>query len=66
MEGRKLKASFNKSGSGSITPKIAIPTIDCRDMGIVPEDREFYYHYDEKSKVMVLSKEKIKEIKVIK
>lgn len=66
MEGRKLKVIFAKSGSGSITPKTSLPITDLRDMGVIPEDREFYYHYDEKNKVMILSKEKIKEIKVIK
>lgn len=56
MEGRKLTVNFNKSGSGSLTPKLAIPITDLRDMGITPEDREINYYYDEKTKQIILSK----------
>lgn len=63
MEGRMLKINFNKSGSGSYTPKLSLPIIDCRDMGIVPEDRKTNYYYNEENKIMILSKKKIKNIK---
>lgn len=68
MEGRKLKASFYKSGSGSISSKVNLPVVDFRNMEVTPEDREFNYHYNEKYKIMILSKEDLSnyEIKLIK
>lgn len=56
MEGRILKVMFNKSGSGSITPRLSIPISDLRKMGITPEDREINYYYDEENKQIILSK----------
>lgn len=68
MEGRKLKASFYKSGSGSTSSKVNLPITDFRDMGVIPEDREFNYYYDKEKEIMILSKEDISnyEIKLIK
>lgn len=56
MEGRKLKASFYKSGSGSVSSKVNLPVVDFRDMGVTPDDREFYYYYDKDKKIMIISK----------
>lgn len=38
MEERELKISFTKSGSGSVTNRIAIPTTWVRKMGTTKED----------------------------
>ena len=40
MENRNLKISFNKSGSGSLTPRLSLPITWIREMGISQEDRE--------------------------
>lgn len=63
MEERKLKMSFLKSGSGSQNTKANLPITDCRDMGVLPEDREYNYYYDKDNKLMILTKKKIKNIK---
>lgn len=57
MEERKLKVNFNKSGRGSYTPRLSLPIIDLRDMGITPEDRQVTYHYDKKNKQIIIKKE---------
>ncbi len=68
MEERKLKINFNKSGSGSYTPKIALPMIDVRKMKITPEDRQIQYYYSEENDIIILSKKDLRnyEIKLIK
>ena len=68
MEGRKLKTNFYKSGSGSVSSKTNLPVVDFRDMGVTPENREFYYHYDKDNRIMILSKEDLGnyQIKLIK
>ncbi len=68
MEERKLKVNYNKSGSGSYTPKINLPIVDLRDMGNTLEDRQINYYYSKINKVMILSKEDLSnyEIKLIK
>lgn len=68
MEGRRLKMNFVKSGSGSMNTKANIPITDCRDMGIVPDDREFNYYYNRENKIMILSKKDLSnyEIKIVK
>ena len=53
MEERKLKINFNKSGSGSYTPKIALPMIDVRKMKITPEDRQIQYYYSEENDIII-------------
>lgn len=40
MEKRTLKISFNKAGSGSITPKMTLPMTWIKEMGIDTENRE--------------------------
>lgn len=68
MEERKLKMCFVKSGSGSTNTRANLPITDCKDMGIVPEDREYLYYYDKDNKIMILSKEDLSnyEIKLVK
>lgn len=56
MESRKLKISFNKSGRGTLTPKLALPTLIIRDMGITEEDRDIELLYDEEKKEIILKK----------
>lgn len=40
MEERKAKISFNKSGRGSITTRLALPITWLRQLGVSQEDRE--------------------------
>ena len=40
MENRNLKVSFNKSGSGSYTPRLSLPITWIREMVINEDDRE--------------------------
>jgi hypothetical protein len=40
MEARNLKISFNKSGAGNLTPKISLPAVWIKEMGIDLENRE--------------------------
>lgn len=44
MEKRKLNISFVKSGSGSITSRVILPTIWIREMGISQEEREIFVY----------------------
>lgn len=64
MEVRKLKMSFVKSGSGSENTRANLPITDCRDMGVTPENREYNYYYDKENKIMILSKNELKDFKV--
>ena len=57
MEERELKVNYNKSGRGSYTPRIALPILDLKDMGITPEDRQVKYYYDKENK-QIISKKK--------
>ena len=68
MEERKLKVNYNKSGSGSYTPRLTLPIIDLRDMGNTPEDRQVNYYYNKQNKIMIISKEDLSnyEIKLVK
>lgn len=68
MEERKLKISFNKSGRGSYTPKIALPITDIRKMKVTPEDRQINYYYNDKEDIIILSKKDLKdyEVKLVK
>lgn len=56
MEERNLKINFNKSGRGSYTPRLSLPIIDLRDMGITLEDRQVKYYYDKEKKQIVIKK----------
>lgn len=57
MEGRKLNVNFNKSGSGSLTPRLTLPITDLRDMGVTIENRGINYYYDKKNKQIIIKKE---------
>lgn len=39
METRTLRVSFNKSGAGNITPKLALPALWIKEMGLNIENR---------------------------
>lgn len=56
MESRKLKVSFNKSGRGTYTPKLALPISCIKDMGITKEDRDIELLYDNEKKQIILKK----------
>lgn len=58
MEGRILKISFNKSGRGTKTPKLALPMAYIRDMGITEEDREIELFYNQSTKEITIKKNK--------
>ena len=65
MEGRKLNISYNKSGNGYLTPKLSLPKSDLEDMGVIPEDREINYSYNNQNKIMFLSKESLEDYEII-
>ncbi|WP_317412659.1 AbrB/MazE/SpoVT family DNA-binding domain-containing protein [Clostridium baratii] len=48
MEKRELKISFNKSGRGSITPKMTLPAVWIKEMGINIENREVEVVFENK------------------
>ena len=56
MEVKKLKVSFNKAGSGSYTPKLALPARIIKDMGISKDDRYVELTYDDEKKEIKLKK----------
>ncbi|MCI8396808.1 MAG: AbrB/MazE/SpoVT family DNA-binding domain-containing protein [Clostridia bacterium] len=58
MEKRNLKITFNKSGSGSITKRITLPSKFISDMGITEQDRDVELLYDEQHKQIILRKAK--------
>lgn len=58
MEERKLNVSYSKSGSGSITSRLAIPIVDLRKMGVTPENREVTYIFDEENEQIIIKKAK--------
>lgn len=64
MEERNLKVNFNKSGSGSYTPRLCLPITDLRKMKVTSEDREVKYYYDEENEIMIISKKVLKNVKV--
>lgn len=51
---RNLKISFNKSGRGTFTPKIALPISFINDMGITMDNREVKVLYDEEKKELII------------
>lgn len=51
-----LKISFNKTGAGNFTPKLALPASFVKNMGITKEDREIKLIYDENKKEIILKK----------
>lgn len=56
MNERILNISFNKSGRGTYTPKIALPMAIIRDMGITQDEREIKVLYDEQKKEIIIRK----------
>lgn len=56
MEERTLKVLWNKSGSGSISPRVLIPIGWLRAMGVSEKDLEIKAVYNEKTKKIELSK----------
>lgn len=40
MEKRELRVSFNKSGAGNLTPRLSLPAIWIKEMGVDLNDRE--------------------------
>ncbi|MEG0051201.1 MAG: AbrB/MazE/SpoVT family DNA-binding domain-containing protein [Terrisporobacter sp.] len=46
METRNLKISFNKSGAGNITPKVALPATWIKEMGIDADNRDIEVNFD--------------------
>lgn len=58
MEERILNVSYSKSGSGSITSRLAIPIVDLRKIGVTPENREVTYIFDEKNEQIIIKKAK--------
>lgn len=50
MEERKLKISFYKAGSGSMSGRLCIPMKWLKDMELTPESNEVEVIYDEKKK----------------
>ncbi len=47
---KKKKVSFNKSGTGGITPKITLPAKWLDKMGITEDDREVEMEYKDSEK----------------
>lgn len=58
MEERILKIIFNKSGSGSITPKLNIPMSWIKNMGVSKEEREVIAKYNEETQEIIIKKQK--------
>lgn len=49
---------FAKSGSGSITARLAVPKKWLNDMGVTPEEREVELEYLEEKKEIIIKKKK--------
>ena len=58
MKDRTLKIIFNKSGSGSITPKMNVPIRWLKDMGVNEQEREVVAEYDEERQQIIIKKKK--------
>ncbi|MDD7182547.1 AbrB/MazE/SpoVT family DNA-binding domain-containing protein [Peptostreptococcus porci] len=56
MEKRILKFIYNKSGAGNVTPRLTIPIIWTKDMGLTQESREVEVVYDEEKKEIIIRK----------
>ena len=46
METRKLKITFNKSGSGSISASVRLPISWLKELGLTQENREVSVNFD--------------------
>lgn len=56
MEKKTLKISFNKNGTGSLTPKLALPKKWTDEMGITIEEREIEVQFDKETKEIKIKK----------
>lgn len=56
----KKKVSFNKSGTGGITPKLNLNNSWLDDMGVNEEDKGVILTYNELEKKIIIEKEKEK------
>lgn len=56
MEERVLKVLWNKSGSGSISPRVLIPIGWLRDMGVNETSKELKATYNEKTRKIEIEK----------
>lgn len=56
MEKRILKVSFNKSGRGTYTPKLALPITYISKIGVTQEDREIEIYFNEEKKEIIIKK----------
>lgn len=56
MEKKDLKISFNKNGTGSLTPKIALPKKWTDKMNITLEEREIEVYFNEETKEITIRK----------
>lgn len=46
MEKRIININFNKSGSGSYTPRITLPMVWVKEVGLSQEDRQVEITFD--------------------
>lgn len=58
LEKKVLNAIFNKSGSGSYTPRISFPITWFRKLGITQEEKAVEVIYDEENEQIILKKAK--------
>lgn len=59
MQKEKIKkVSFNKSGTGGVTPKLTLPAKWLEDMGVTEEEREVKVKYKtgDKGKRIIITK----------
>lgn len=57
-ETRELKVTFNKSGAGSQTNRITIPTTWIRKMNVTKDDRFVEVTFNEDTKTITIIKKK--------
>lgn len=62
----KKKVSFNKSGTGGITPKLNLNNSWLDDMGVTEDEKEVILTYDELEKKIIIEKEKSKPHLIVK
>lgn len=53
---RDLKISFNKAGNGGITPKISLPSIWIKHMGLDLDERDVEVIYSPRTKKITIRK----------
>lgn len=60
MEELIKRVSFNKSGSGGITPKLNLKNQWLIDMNVTETEKEVVLRYDNEKKEIIISKSKSK------